>query len=115
MPLLAIPVLTAIGTAAAVGSTAYGIYSGQKQAGMQKQALTRQNQAQQEARSAALSTERNAEVAQNAANQKTPDIATILQRAQAMANQGVSSTMLTGPTGVNTTDLSLGKATLLGA
>jgi len=103
-----------VGAGAAVGSTAYGIYNGQKQQGAQKQALAKQNEAQQQAEANSLSTERKAAVAQNAANQQTPDIASILSRAAKMGNAGLSSTMLTGPTGV-TGGMNLGKNTLLGA
>lgn len=103
-----------VGASAAVGSTAYGIYNGQKQQGAQKQALAQQNQAQQTAEANSLSTERQAAVAQNAANQQVPNTAAILARAAQMGNQGLSSTMLTGPTGV-TGSLPLGKSTLLGS
>lgn len=110
----ALTIATIVGAAAAVGSTAYGVYSGQKQQASQKQALAAQNQAQQQAEANALSTERKSEVAQNAANQRTPNIAAILQRAATMGSTGLSSTMLTGPTGVSSSSLNLGKSTLLG-
>jgi hypothetical protein len=103
-----------VGAGAAVGSTAYGIYNGQKQQATQKKALASQTTAQQTAEANALSTERKSEVAQNSANQQTPNVAAILARAATMGNQGVSSTMLTGPGGVNS-GMSLGKATLLGS
>jgi len=103
-----------VGGAAAVGSTAYGIYSGQQQQGQQKKALAQQAQAEQEATSASLSTERKSEVAQNAANQQTPNVAAILARAQTMGNAGLSSTMLTGPSGVPG-GMNLGGKTLLGS
>ena len=99
---------------ATLGSTAYGIYNGQQQAGAQKKALAAQRTAQQQATAASLSTERQSEVAQNAANAKTPDVAAILQRAATMGNAGLSSTMLTGPAGV-TSGMNLGKTTLLGS
>lgn len=110
----AMTIMGIVGAAAAAGSTAYGIYNGQQQQGEQKKALAAQRTAQQEATAASLSTERKSEVAQNAANQKTPDVAAILKRAATMGNAGLSSTMLTGPTGV-TKGMSLGKATLLGS
>lgn len=110
-----------VGTAIALGSLAvgagglgYGIYSGEKQQGAQDAALKKQNTAEQTATAAALSTERNSEIAQGAANQKTPDIVSILRRAAA-GGAGASSTMLTGPSGVNPSALTLGKTTLLGA
>lgn len=107
--------IAAVGAAAAVGSTAYGIYSGQKQQGVQQQALKRQTTAQQQAEANALSTQRKSEVAQNEANKQTPNVAGILARAAQMGNQGLSSTMLTGPGGVNAGGLNLGKTTLLGS
>ena len=74
-----------------------------------------QNTAQQTAEAASLSTERKSEVAQNAANMKTPNVASILARAAAMGNSGLSSTMLTGPTGATPGGGNLGKTTLLGS
>lgn len=99
---------------ALAGLTGYGIYSGQQQADAQQAALKKQNTAQQTATAAALSTQRKSEVAQGAANQQTPDIAGILSRA-ATVGKGLSSTMLTGPGGVNANSLDLGKSTLLGS
>lgn len=110
----AMTIATIVGAAAAVGSAAYGVYNGQQQQGAQKKALAQQTQAQQQAEANALSTERKSEVAQNAANQQVPNVAAILARAAKMGNQGISSTMLTGPAGV-TAPLSLGKTTLLGS
>ena len=111
----AITIATIATAAAAVGSTAYGIYNGQQQQGAQKKALAQQTTVQQQAEANALSTERKSEIAQNAANQKAPNVAAILAKAAQMGNQGLSSTMLTGPGGVNTSNLNLGKNTLLGA
>lgn len=102
------------GAGAAVGGTAYSIYAGQKQQGQQKKALALQNQTQQEAEAASLDTERKSELAANEANKKTPNVASILAKAAAMGNQGLSSTMLTGPGGVSPSSLNLGKTSLLG-
>lgn len=101
--------------AAAVGSTAYGIVQGERQNSAQQKALKSQNTAQGQAAAAALSTQRKNEVAQNQANQKTPDIASILARAAGPSKSGVGSTMLTGSSGIDTSALSLGKSSLLGA
>lgn len=111
----AVTAATIAGAVAAVGSTAYGIYNGQKQDAMQQQALKRQNNAEQTAEAQQLSTERQSEIAQNQANAKTPDIAQILAKAALSAKSGVSGTMLTGPTGVDPSTLNLGKSTLLGS
>ena len=108
---------TAIALASAAigaGSLGYGIYSGQKASGAQQAALEKQTTAQQQATASALSTQRQSEVAQGAANQQAPDLTGILRRA-AVAGAGPSATMLSGPTGVNPAGLTLGKSTLLGA
>ena len=110
----AIVAATIASAAAGIGSTIYGIKSGQDLAAVQQQALKNQNTAQQKAEAASLSTQRQSEVAQNAVNQKTPDVSSILQRAATAGNAGQSSTMLTSPTGINTSSLNLGKQTLLG-
>lgn len=54
-----------------------------------------------------------ADQANNKANAKTPNIAALLAGNQAPG--GVGSTMLTGPGGVDTSKLTLGRNTLLGA
>ena len=102
------------GAAVGAGSLGYGIYAGQKQQESQQTALKQQNTAQQKAQAAALSTERQSEIAQGEANAKTPDITGILKRAAA-GGSGLSSTMLTGPGGVSNGGLSLGGNTLLGS
>ncbi|MDE1971167.1 MAG: hypothetical protein KGI50_06375 [Patescibacteria group bacterium] len=81
-----------------------GSSAAKAQAGAQSQVLA-QTQALQNQQDQAM----------NAANAKSPNTAGILQNIQAQAGQGVSGTMLTGPTGVNPTALTLGKNTLLGS
>jgi hypothetical protein len=111
--LATIATVAAIGSAAiGAGSLAYGVVNGQNQQNAQQAALKKQNTAQQTATAGALSTDRQNAVAEGAANQATPNVAGILQRA-ATAGQGLSSTMLTGPGGV-TGGLNLGGTTLLG-
>ena len=51
----------------------------------------------------------------NKANQKSPDISSILARIGLTSSAGISGTMLTGSGGVNPTGLQLGKNSLLGA
>lgn len=103
-------VLGIIGAGIGAAGTGYAVYSGQKQNATQQTALKKQNTAQQTATAAALSTERKGAIAP----QTAPDLSNILQRA-ATAGKGLSSTMLTGPGGVDTSSLNLGKSTLLGA
>ena len=73
------------------------------------------NQAQDEARRTALKNEKNAQEAQNRADQKSPDTAFILSAAQQASKGGASGTMLTGPLGVDPDALKLGKTSLLGS
>lgn len=81
--------LTALATAAVVG-TGYSIYSGE-------QGRAAQREAQQNAQLQAKKQERASEEAYNAANKKQPNIPGTLAAASSMADQGVGSTMLTGP------------------
>jgi uncharacterized protein HemX len=104
-------VASAVVSAVGVGAS---IYEGNKSSANQQAALRAQNTAQDKAEANSLSTSRKSAVAENEANQKTPDVASILARAQQMGNKGQSSTMLTGPGGV-TSGMSLGKSTLLGS
>lgn len=111
----AITAAAIVTAAAAVGGTVMSAVQGSKQADAQEKALKSQNTAQGEAKAAALSTARKADLAQNEANQKTPDIASILARAAKDSKGGIGSTMLTGPSGVNPGQLSLGGTSLLGS
>ncbi|HTF68465.1 MAG TPA: hypothetical protein VK638_37880 [Edaphobacter sp.] len=107
-------IIAGIGAAAGLGGTIYGVVNGQNQAATQQQALKNQTTAQQKAEASSLSTQRQAATAQNAVNQQTPDVSSILARAATAGNAGMSSTMLTGPGGVSPGSLNLGKSTLLG-
>ena len=115
-----------IAATAAVASTAYSIYAGvraaeqaekaqREQAAIQQQALNQQKTAQAEAKAAAQTQAKAAEQQINAATRKSPDVSSIQAAAEAMQQGGPSSTMLTGPVGVDPNDLKLGKSTLLGA
>jgi hypothetical protein len=116
MPLLALPTLiAAIGAAAGIGGTIVAAKSGADQNAAQQKALQNQKNAQAQAEADTLSNQRRSETAQNAVNAKTPDVASILSRAAQSGKAGVNGTMLTGPTGIDPTQLNLGKATLLGS
>ncbi len=104
----------AIAAAAAVVGTGYSVYAGEQQKAAQSDALAKQEQAQKEATDRAKGQQQTAQQAQNAANQKSPDVAGIMEAAGKAAQGGPSGTMLTGPSGVNQADLTLGKNTLLG-
>lgn len=96
-----------VAAAASVASIAVSTDQAQKQASAQKKA-----QKQAEAAAQAQATQADKEF--NAANKKTPDIASMLAGNQRDAMGGASSTMLTGPSGVDAKSLTLGKSTLLG-
>jgi hypothetical protein len=57
---------------------------------------------------------READQAFNRANPKRPDVAAALARTAMAARGGASSTMSTGPRGVDPNALTLGRASLLG-
>lgn len=110
-------IVTAVSVmAVAAGVTAgYSIYSGQRGAAAQEKAMNQQKQAQDAAAAQARSQQRRSQQAMAAANRQEPNVANIMGRAAAeMGNTG-ASTMLTGPTGVNPMDLSLGRSSLLGS
>jgi len=110
----AITAASIVSAAAGLGSTIYGVVNGQAQQAAQQQSLKNQNTAQQKAEASALSTQRQAATAQAAANQQTPNVASILARAATAGNAGQSSTMLTGAGGIDNSSLKLGGTTLLG-
>lgn len=97
----AAPVITAI---AAVASAATAYSSMQKQESASKKS---QNLAEKNAQAA--------EEATNKADRKSPDTAAIMSAAEQAGKAGASSTMLTGPSGVDPSALTLGKSTLLGS
>ena len=96
-------------TVAAVAAGAYVGYQGYQ--------ANKANQQQRAYQKSALEMSRKqadlADQANNKANAKVPDIAALLAGNQAPG--GVGSTMLTGPGGVDTSKLTLGRNTLLGA
>lgn len=93
-------------TAAVVVGAAASAYSAKKQSDAQKKA-------QRSAEAIAEKQKNQAEREFNRANAKTPDLAGIM--ASNKRAEGAGSTMLTGPQGVDTGSLSLGKSTLLGS
>ena len=96
-----------IGAAALAASTGYSIYEGERADDMQRRS---QRQALADSRATAQS----ADEANNRANQKRPNANAILASAQQAAKGGMGGTLLTGPQGVDSSELSLGRSTLLG-
>jgi type II secretory pathway pseudopilin PulG len=93
---------------ASLAATAGSIYTGSKQARLQKRAG---QQAAQQAEQA----QRQAEREFNRANQKTPDITAMLRRNRAAGSGGVGGTFLTGQAGAPVSAGMLGRSTLLGS
>lgn len=74
-----------------------------------------QGDAMRQAKQQADAQAKEADRAFNRQNQKSPDIAAMLSANRLAAKSGGSSTLLTGPTGVDPNQLMLGKNTLLGS
>ena len=77
--------------------------------------MQQQQRAQQAAAQQAESQAVKSEAAMRRAGQQTPDVAGIMAAAQEGAAGGPSATMLTGPQGIDPSQLSLGRSTLLGS
>lgn len=98
----------AIGATAAVASTYVSYDAAKKSAENQNAQLAiAKDQAQKQADAS--------DQAINRANQKSPDVQSILSGAQRDAKGGGGGTMLTGPAGVDPSSLSLSKTSLLGS
>lgn len=98
--------ITAV-AAAVVVSAGVSYYNGQQQTAANKKAM-------QQAKENADRQAQLAEQDMNRANQKKADSNALLSAAQQSGKAGAYGTMLTGPQGIDTSNLSLGKSTLLG-
>lgn len=96
-------------------TSAVGMYQANKQEKAVNRATdqAKQNSLAQEQR--ALKTERQGEAAMNKANRRKPNVNAILEAAQKGAAGGASGTMLTGPAGIDSNSLLLGKSGMLGS
>ena len=103
-----------VAASAAVAGTAYSVVAGEDAKKQQKKAMESQERAQAQQLAQTQAQQRRSEMAMNAANRRTPDVGGIMERAGQQAAGGPSATMLTGPGGVDPTQLSLGRSTLLG-
>ena len=100
-------ILAGAALAIAATGTGYSIHEGERSA-------TAQHRSQRQALAASRATAQSADEANNRANQKRPNANATLAAAQQAARGGMGGTMLTGPQGVSSSELSLGKSTLLG-
>lgn len=107
-------VIAGIAASIAAAGTGYAISSGEQGKKTQKEAMRKQESAQAQAAAQAQSQTRLSRQAMAAANRIEPAVGGIMQAAQESAQGGPSSTMLTGPMGVNPQDLQLGRSSLLG-
>lgn len=104
---MCVPVAAAIIGSAVLGAGA-SLYSASKSASAQKRAAA-------QAETSAARQAQQSETAFNKANQKTPDLAYMLDRNKKLASAGVGSTFLTGPAGAPPLANMLGRPALLGA
>lgn len=109
-------VVTAIvATTVAAAGIGYSIYAGEQGKKAQERAMSEQRTAQQRATLEAEKQATASEAAMRRAAGRQPDIAGIMAAAQEGAAGGPSATMLTGPQGIDPSQLSLGRNTLLGS
>lgn len=101
-PIIGAPLVATLGTAgtAALGAAALQVYQGEKARKAQSQATDR--------------AKRDADMAYNKANPKSPDMASMLASNKRDASGGAGSTLLTGALGVDPNALLLGRQSLLG-
>lgn len=98
----------AIGAGVAAAGTVASVVQGDK-------ARSSQNKANDAAKAAAQTNAQQADEANNRANGKSPDSAASMAANILAGKAGQSGTMLTGPQGIDPTQLTLGKNTLLGS
>ncbi len=105
------------GAALAVGAAGVGytIAAGEDAKRKQADALRKQESAQKQAVASAEKQSQQSQQLVNRANQKRPDVSSIMQAAADSSKGGAAGTMLTGPTGVDPNSLALGKSSLLGS
>lgn len=99
---------------AAIASTGYSVYSGEKSRSAQNEAMDKNEQAMLRQEQRQKEADKIAEENLNRAYSKNPDVNAILSKASQAGRAGSSGTMLTGSSGVDSSLLSLGKKTLLG-
>ena len=101
---------------AAIGAAlvGYQVYSGERQHREQKKQLALQRQANEDARQRAKEASDRADIEMNKANRKRADVSAITKKEEQAALTGPAGTLLTGVSGVDSSQLNLGGNTLLG-
>ena len=108
-------VVTAIvATAAVAAGVGYSVYAGEQGKKAQREAMNQQKAAQAQASQQAQQQATASQAAMRRSQQQAPDVAGIMAAAQESGAGGPSSTMLTGPAGIDPSQLTLGRNTLLG-
>jgi len=103
-----------VGTAAVAAGVGYTVYAGEQGKKAQKQAMEQQQAAQARASRQAEEQATASKAAIRRREQQMPDVASIMAAAQESGMGGPASTMLTGPAGIDPSQLTLGRNTLLG-
>ena len=92
----------------------YQVYSGERQHRQQKKQLAMQQQANNDAKQRPKEAGDRADIEMNKANRKRADVSAITKKEEQAALTGPAGTMLTGVSGVDSSNLNLGGNTLLG-
>lgn len=107
-------IIAGIAAGIAAAGTGYAIVAGEQGKSAQEKAMQQQQRAQAETAQRAAMQQQRSQRAMTKASQAQPDVASIMASAQEAAS-GPSATMLTGPQGIDPSQLSLGRSTLLGS
>lgn len=108
---IAVPLAVGV-TGAAVGASVAQL---QDQKKMQKRAIRAQEEAQRLATSRAAAESRRQEMENRRLRRRTPNIQSLLRAEERGSLTGAGSTILTGAGGVDSSKITLGRASLLGA
>lgn len=100
-----------VSAAAAVLGAGYGAYSGEQASSDRRRARRSQEQAQGRAARQAEGQRRQGEIAENRENQRLPDLASLLS--DDGGGRGSLATLLSGPGGIDPSQLTLGRRSLL--
>lgn len=101
------PILSVIGLGAS-------IHQGYEAREARQESMRRQQKAQAEATTRAISERVRGEQEKRRVNRKKPDVQTLLGNERAESGRGTGATLLTGPTGVQPNNTLLGGQTKLG-
>ena len=104
----------AASAAAAAAGVGYSVYAGEQGKKAQREAMNQQKAAQAQAAQQARQQATESQAAIRRSQQQAPDVASIMAAAQESGAGGPSATMLTGPAGIDPSQLMLGRNTLLG-